>query len=115
MDREETSMFPGDWAALRGKTVRIVWVRPSAEGLTSGARERRAFARSIFRATLPSLVQSSPAADGIAIVFDSADGGITAATSATLKSWEAGSVSDAEFWKQGWSDPPEAFESSPHR
>ena len=115
LDREETAAFPGDWAALRGKTVRVLWLRPSAEGLASGPRERRAFARSIFRATLPSLAQSSPAADGIAIVFDSADGGMTAATSATLKSWEAGNLSEAEFWKQCWFDPPEAFELSPHR
>ncbi len=115
LDREETAAFPGDWAALRGKTVHVVWVRPSAEGLASGARERRAFARSIFRATLPSLSQSSPAADGIAIVFDSADGGMTAATSTTLKSWESGNLSETEFWKQCWFDPPEAFALSPHR
>ena len=112
VDRQETAAFPGDWAALRGKTVRVVWVRPSAEGLASGARERRAFARSIFRATLPTLAESSPAEDGIAIVFDSADGGITAATATTLKSWDAGRLSDAEFWKQCSSDPPEAFDSS---
>ena len=109
LDREETAVFPGNWEALRGRTVRIVWVHPSADTANSDARERRAYAQSLFRATLPHLAESSPAADGIVIVFDSADGGMAAATSATLKNWQSGSLSDAEFWKQCWLDPPEAF------
>jgi hypothetical protein len=37
MEREETSMFPGDWAALKGKTVKIymaqpVWQNPKESG-----------------------------------------------------------------------------------
>ena len=115
LDREETTVFPGDWAALRGKTVRVVWVRPSAQGAAPSLRERLAFARSLFRATLPHLAEFSPAVDGIVIVFDSADGGMTAATSSTLKSWQSGSLSDTEFWKQCWFDPPEVFNGSPGR
>ena len=123
-DREETTTFPGDWSALRGKSVRVVWVRPSSdgrtsegqtsEGQTSDARSRLAFARSLFRATFPQIADS-PEAAGIVIVFDSADGGMAAATSATLKSWQAGSLSDTEFWKQCWFDPPEAFNATTPR
>jgi len=115
LDREETTVFPGDWAALRGKNVRVVWVRPTAQGTAPSPRERLTFARSVFGKTLPHFAEFSPAADGIAIVFDSADGGMTAATSSTLKNWQSGSLSDDEFWKQCWFDPPEAFNGSPSR
>ena len=122
-DREETTTFPGDWNALKGKLVRVVWVRPATDGRSPNtgpdsvpnARSRLDFARSLFRATFAQLPQSSPEAAGVVIVFDSADGGMAAATSSTLESWQAGSLSDAEFWKQCWFDPPEAFNAKASR
>jgi hypothetical protein len=41
------------------------------------------------------------------VIFDSADGGMIAATFATLQQWKAGALSDAALWHQCFFDPPE--------
>jgi hypothetical protein len=47
---------------------------------------------------------------GVAVIFDSSDGGIVAATLPTLKQLTAGALSPENFWKQCYFDPPEAFQ-----
>lgn len=101
---EDTSLFPGDWSVLRGRTVRIVWVRPEP-----GAGGRWPLARSIFHDTYTRISQGGAKVEGIAIVIDDADGGMIAATSNSLRRWNMGAISDAAFRKECWADPPEAI------
>ena len=49
---------------------------------------------------------------GIVVIFDSADGGMVAATMSVLKDWRAGTLSDSALWHKCFFDPPETFESS---
>ena len=101
-------MFPGNWAPLRGKTVKIIWVQPS-ESQTSGQLSRITFAKSVFQRAYPEISQSGPDVAGVVVVFDSEDGGMAAATVATLQQWSAGHLSDDAFWKRCWLDPADAF------
>jgi hypothetical protein len=106
--REETGTFPGDWAPLKGKRVKIVWVQ-AADGANEGSPEKRtSFAKSMFRKSYPELAKVSDLA-GIVIVFDAADGGMAAATAASLQELNVGKLSEDAFWRQCWLDPPEAF------
>jgi hypothetical protein len=107
--REETATFPGEWAALRGKKVRIIWVQVNEGRKGSGAEARTSFAKSVFRKTFPELTNESDKVEGVVIVFDSADGGMVATTVPALQRWNTGSLSDDSFWQQCWVDPPEAF------
>ena len=108
--REETGMFPGNWAELRGKTVRIIWVDGPAND-ASNEETRLSFAKTLFRKKFPELSQSTSLA-GVVIVFDAEDGGMAAATMAALQQWNAGHLSDGAFWKQCWLDPPDAFKTA---
>jgi hypothetical protein len=106
--REETSMFPGNWAPLRGKTVKIIWVLPHS-GPEDGDHNRVNFAKSLFRKAYPEVSKSASDVAGVVVVFDAEDGGMAAATTASLQQWSAGHLSDSAFWKQCWLDPAEAF------
>jgi hypothetical protein len=46
------------------------------------------------------------------VIFDSADGGMIAATSNSLQQWVAGKLSDTAMWHQCFFDPPEIFDSA---
>ncbi len=102
--KEETSTFPGDWAPLRGKNVKIIWVQPSGK---STQKERLNYAESVFKKQA-----NTTGVDGVVIVFDAAEGGMAATTLAALQQWGAGSLSDAAFLKQCWFDPADAFAAS---
>jgi hypothetical protein len=104
--KEETSQFPGEWAPLRGKNVKIIWVQPT--GKTS-QKARLSYAESIFKAQAPQIISGI---DGVVIVFDAAEGGMAATTVAALQQWGAGSLSDTAFLKQCWFDPVDAFVAS---
>jgi hypothetical protein len=43
------------------------------------------------------------------LIFDSADGGLVAATLLGLQQWKTGTLSDQAFWRRCFFDPPEAF------
>jgi hypothetical protein len=45
------------------------------------------------------------------LIFDSADGGMIAASVSVLQKWESGTLSDAAFWHQCFFDPPELLKS----
>ena len=47
---------------------------------------------------------------GLVVIFDSADGGMIAATVGTLQQWKAGTLSDAAFWHKCFFDPPETLD-----
>jgi hypothetical protein len=110
VSREETAPFPGDWAPLRGKSVKIVSVEKIDENAKdAGPQLRLEYAKFILEKDYPELAQKSRELFGIVLIFDSADGGMIAATFPTLQQWKAGKLSDAALWHQCFFDPPETF------
>jgi hypothetical protein len=113
VSREEQAPFPGDWPPLRGKTVEIVTVEKIDErAKDDGPQLRLEFAKSVLDKDYAELAQKSQQLDGIVLIFDSADGGMIAATFPSLQQWKAGSLSDAALWHQCFFDPPESFTAS---
>jgi len=110
--REETATFPGDWEPLRGKSVKIVSVEKIDEnGKDLGPQLRLEFAKYVMDKDYAELAQKSKSQElsGIVVIFDSADGGMIAATFPTLQRWKAGTLTDAALWHQCFFDPPETF------
>ena len=110
VSRTETALFPGDWGPLRGKNVRIVSVENVDEaGKDPSPQLRLEFAKSVMDQSYTEIAQKFQDLAGVVLIFDSADGGMIAATVPTLKQWKAGSLSDAALWHQCFFDPPETF------
>jgi hypothetical protein len=109
--REETAQFPGNWAPLRGKSVKIVSVEKINETKDADSHLRLEFAKSVLDKDYAELDQKRDLA-GIVLIFDSVDGGMIAATFPTLQQWKAGKISDAALWHQCFFDPPETFNES---
>lgn len=111
--REETAPFPGDWPALRSKYVKIVTVQKIDDGAKdAGPKERLEYAKFLLDKGYKEIAQKQEL-QGLVVIFDSADGGMIAATTATLQQWKAGSLSDSALWHQCFFDPPETFDSAP--
>ncbi len=125
VSREETAPFPGDWEPLRGKNVKIVSVEKVDDSAkddgtkadstkTDAAQDesaelKLAFTKSLLNQNYGELAKKSDSLAGIVVIFDSADGGMMAATFSTLQQWKAGQLSDAALWHQCFFDPPETF------
>jgi hypothetical protein len=108
VEREESSMFPGDWPSLKGKMVKIYTVQAIAQDAKeTDARGKLSFAAGLFRKFAAS--DSEAAVEGVVVIYDSADGGIIGATLESVKQFAGETLSEDEFWKQGYFDPPEAF------
>jgi hypothetical protein len=107
--REETAPFPGNWTPLSGKRVKIVSVEKINETKEAGLQLRLEFAKSVLDQDYADLAQKANELSGIVLIFDSADGGMIAATLSTLQQWKAGKLSDAALWHQCFFDPPETF------
>ena len=106
--REEASTFPGDWEPLKNKNVKIISVQKiddKAEDAGSGLLE---YTKGLFEKGSQEIAQKQELA-GIVVIFDSADGGMIAATTATLQQWRAGTLSDSALWHRCFFDPPDAF------
>ncbi|ABF39437.1 hypothetical protein Acid345_0432 [Candidatus Koribacter versatilis Ellin345] len=101
LTKEETSTFPGDWAPLRGKNVKIIWVQPNGK---STQKARLSYAESVFKKQA-----NATGVDGVVVVFDAAEGGMAAATTPMLRQWIAGTLTDPSFLAQCWFDPADAF------
>jgi len=113
VSREETAPFPGDWAPLRGKSVKIISVQKVDDGAKDAAPEvKLEFAKSLLDKSSAELAKAPQALAGVVLIFDSVDGGMIAATLASLEQWKAGALSDAALWHQCFFDPPETFDSS---
>lgn len=109
VSREETAQFPGDWEPLRGKSVKIISVQKIREDQPGGgARAKLEFAKSQLDKSYEELAKS-PDLSGLVLIFDSADGGMIAATMLTIQRWKAGTLTDAALWHQCYFDPPETF------
>jgi hypothetical protein len=110
--RQEVNAYPGDWAPLRGKSVRIYSLAPTGTGPTSAGQKweaaRAMFQRAAARLAAQERVTTAPV-DGVVLIFDSADGGMASATVVSLREWDSGRISDDGFREQCSFDPPEAF------
>jgi hypothetical protein len=113
VSREETAPFPGDWAPLRGKTVKIVTVEKTDDSVKDdGPQLRLGFAKSELDKSYSEIAPNPQGVEGIVLIFDSADGGMIAAALPTLQEWKAGTLTDAALWHQCFFDPPESFTAS---
>jgi len=112
--REETAPFPGDWAPLRGKTVKLISVQKVDENSKDAGPEMKLeFAKSVLGKGYAEIAaQKSVNLSGIVLIFDSADGGMIAVPQSVLARWKAGEVSDAALWHASFFDPPETFITS---
>ena len=109
VSREEMAPFPGDWAPLRGKSVKIISVQKIREDEKgSGPSAKLEFAKSVLDSSYEELAKT-PDVAGLVLIFDSVDGGMIAATLPTIRKWKAGGLSDAALWHQCYFDPPETF------
>ncbi len=113
VSREETAPFPGDWAPLRGKSVKIVSVEKINEAeKDAGPQIRLEFAKSVLDKDYAELEQKAQMLAGIVVIFDSVDGGMIAVPFPILQQWKAGRLTDAALWHQCFFDPPETFSES---
>jgi hypothetical protein len=111
--REESSTFPGDWEPLKNKNVRIISVQKTDENAkNSDARERLEYAKFLLEKSYKEIAQKPQDMAGVVVIFDSADGGMIAATMPTLQQWRAGTLSDSALWHKCFFDPPEMFDSA---
>jgi hypothetical protein len=109
VSREETAQFPGDWVALRGKNVMIISVQKLRENDPhDGPAAKLEFAKSLLDQHYTELSRSQDLS-GLVLIFDSSDGGMIAATVATIQRWKSGTLTDAAMWHQCYFDPPETF------
>ncbi len=110
IEREEMSNFPGDWALLRGKAVKIYTVQPvSQDPKESGPAVRLEYTLELFRQALKESATVTPSPEGVVVIFDAADGGIAAATLPDIQKFVSGSLTREAFWTQSYLDPVEAF------
>lgn len=113
IQQEQIAIFPADWAALKGKTVKIYMVRPvSQDAKETGPAIRLEYSLALFEKGLKESASVTPTPEGIVVIFDAADGGIAAATLANIQKYAAGALSRSAFWTQNYLDPPEAFRAA---
>ena len=110
--REEASVFPSDWAPLKGKQVKLYTVQPVSQNpKESGPAARLNYCMALFERAFHEAVTAHPAPEGVAVIFDAADGGIAGATLADIQKLSSGSLTRDAFWHQSYLDPPEAFQA----
>ncbi len=114
VSKEETAPFPGDWKPLRGKKVKIISVEKDGdENKEVDLSIKLSFAKYLLQKGYDELARTPGELSGVVLIFDSADGGMIAATFPLLEQWKAGKLSDAGLWHQCFFDPPEAFTPPP--
>jgi hypothetical protein len=110
--REESAPFPGDWGPLRGKNVKIISVQKlDGTAKEGGPKEKLEYTKFLLDKNYAELVKTQELA-GVVVIFDSADGGMIAATVPVLQQWRAGTLTDSALWHKCFFDPPETFDSS---
>ena len=111
--RDEAAPFPGDWQPLRSKIVKILSVQKIDENRKdAGAKDRLEYAKFLLEKSYKEISQKPGDVVGIVVIFDSADGGMIAATMSTLQQWRTGALSDSALWHHCFFDPPETFDPS---
>jgi hypothetical protein len=110
LERQEMGSFPGNWAPLKGKTVKIYTVQPVSQHLKeTGPAARLAYALALFETALKESAAVTQPPDGVVVIIDAPDGGIVGATLPDIKKFVAGSLTRESFWTQSYLDPIEAF------
>jgi hypothetical protein len=100
---EEEGSFPGDWAPLKGKTVKIISIQQATgTGRITSPQDKMRFSEDLFTKEA-----TSKSSAGLVLIFDAEDGGMVAATQAVLDEWKNGSLTEQALWKQCYLDPPE--------
>ena len=108
--REESSQFPGEWAPLKGKLVKLYTIQTVGQNAKeTSATARLDFCVSLFEIAAKEAVAANPPPDGIVVIFDAADGGMVGATLPGIEKLSAGSLKRDAFWAQSYLDPPESF------
>ncbi len=107
---EQIVQFPGDWDPLRGKTVKIISVQATSDAVV-GWRAKRDYAKTVFLKDYAALAASG-GESGEVLIYDAQDGGMIAATLDSVKKWRDKAISDEDFWKTCYFDPPETFGAS---
>jgi len=111
--REDSAAFPGDWGPLRNKNVKILSVQKTAErGKDAGPKERLEYAKLLLEKSYTEISRKPSELQGVVVIFDAADGGMIAATTAALRQWVTGNLPDSALWHNCFFDPPETFDSS---
>jgi len=115
IEREETGTFPGQWAALKGKTVKIYTVQPVSQNpKDSGPSARLNYSLALFQKGLKEATNANPAPEGVVVIFDAADGGLAGATLTNIQRVLSGGTTRETFWSQSYLDPEEAFHPATH-
>jgi hypothetical protein len=100
---EEEGSFPGDWAPLKAKSVKIISIQQAVgTGRITSPQDKMHFAEDLFKKE-----GISKSAAGMVLIFDAEDGGMVAATQTVLDEWKNGALSEQALWKQCYLDPPE--------
>ena len=116
IEREETGDFPGDWKPLKGRKVKIFTVQPLSQNpKETGPTARLNYCLALFEKGFREGSAANPAPEGVVVIFDAADGGIAAATSANIQKLASGDLKGETFWQQGYLDPPDAFTPAPKK
>ena len=111
IEREESSLFPGEWAPLKGKLVKLFTVQIVGQNAKdSGPAARLNYCVALFEKAAKDAAAANPSPEGVVVIFDAADGGIAGATLADIQKLAAGSLKRDAFWQQSYLDPPEAFQ-----
>jgi hypothetical protein len=93
--------------------VKIYTVQPASDNpKETGAPAKLRFASSLIQKFAAESAAAVPPVQGIAVIFDSADGGILGCTRASAEKLADGSLSQDSFWKSCYLDPPDAFQPS---
>ena len=87
------------------------WVHVQISGVSRGYIRRSALELPQVIAERLGATAKAPA-DGVLVIFDSADGGIAGATLASIRQLAKGEISEEAFWKQSYLDPPETSRSN---
>jgi hypothetical protein len=111
VEHEEIASFPSDWEALKGKTVKILTVQAALP--TGGdAQAKLDFVKFMFNKEYAELAKTHTTAEGVVVIFDTADGGMLGTTLEVLRLWKAGTLSDEAMWRRCYVDPPEMVSSA---
>lgn len=114
IEREEAGDFPGDWAPLKGKKVKIFTVQLLSQNpKETGPTVRRNYCLALFEKGFREGLAVNSATEGVVVIFDAADGGIAASTSVNIQKLSSGALNGEAFWQQAYLDPPDAFSPAP--
>ena len=110
IEREENGPFPGGWAPLRGKQVKIYTVQVVSQNPgETGPSMRLKYSFALLQKCAKEAASGDAAPEGAVVIFDAADGGIAGATMTDIRRASAGALSRDAFWSQSYLDPVEAF------